>query len=169
MTRRCTDKKKRTDGAGIINLEHPERYRPWIQSRELKNGSGRRYIVPCKFCPERMVHLMSGLEKSAYDMLIRKDKVTGIFEQVALELEDTIQICSDFGYIHPRIQGTNQLHVMSTDFVVCVDDGRRKLLAYAVKPSSDLENERTLEKLKIEQEYWKRKNIHWEIITEQHI
>lgn len=161
---------KTLEGLGVINLEHPEKYRPWIHSRELTSGSGKRHVFPDIYHPERMIHLMSNLEKEVYFMLRGNEKVVELFEQVCLELEETSRICEQMHYIHPRKPFSNELNIMTTDFVVYVETEKgMEFRAYAVKPAKDLEDVRVIEKLKIEQLYWERKHIRWEIITECNI
>lgn len=170
MAKRKSAISKSNQELGIINLEHPESYKPWIHARELSSGSGKRHIFPDIYYPERMIHLMSNLEKRVYYKLRQNSKVLELFEQVPLELASTIRICEELNIEHPKIPFTEQVYVMTTDFVAYVDlGGERTLRAYAIKMEKELEDERVLNKFRIEQAYWKEKNIQWEIITEKDI
>ena len=168
MIRETRMERKWEEGRGIIDLERPESYKPWIYNRELTSGSGKRHVLPDIHYPQRMIHLMSNLEKEVYFMLRRNEKVLELFEQVQISLTDTMKICEREHLLHPRKPYTNQPNVMTTDFVAYVDAGKKKeFRAYAVKMSEELEDERVLEKLRIEQLYWKGKGVLWEIITEK--
>ena len=170
MARKMGINKKIENKFGVIDLEHPEQYKPWIRTQEVTSGSGRRHIIPDIYYPTRMVHLMSNLEKEVYYMLRCNRKVVELFEQVPLDLETTTTICNDLEVVHPKDPYTNQYNVMTTDFVAYIDDGKQKRIqAFAVKMSSALRDERTLEKLMVERKYWEMKHINWAIITEKTI
>ena len=87
MGRKINASAKMKKGIGAIDLEHPEQYKPWIQTKEMTSGSGRRHIIPDLFYPERMIHLMSDLEKNVYIMLRKNEHVIELFEQVPLDLK----------------------------------------------------------------------------------
>jgi hypothetical protein len=58
---------------------------------------------------------------------------------------------------------------MSSDFVVNTGEEDRPVFALQVKPSSKLEDKRTVEKLEIERRYWLQKEIPWFLTTEKQI
>jgi hypothetical protein len=59
---------------------------------------------------------------------------------------------------------------MTTDFLVTVvENGRQKLLARAIKPSSELTEPRVIEKLEIERTFWATQNVDWGLVTEKEI
>ena len=157
-------------GYGVIDLEHPDQYKPWIQTREVSSGSGQRHMIPDMFHPQRMIHLMSNLEKNVYYMLREDKNVLELFEQVPLKLDSTVHICEDLHIRHPKEPYTNNNIVMTTDFVAYVNiAGKKEFWAFAVKTSSDLKDKRVLEKLIIEKTYWTQQNIRWAIIDESTI
>lgn len=51
--------------------------------------------------------------------------------------------------------------MLTTDFSYSSRGNEIKYLARTIKPSSELENERIIEKFEIEREYWERKGIDW--------
>lgn len=168
MSRKMGVAQKIAKGYGVIDLEHPEQYKPWIWTKEVANGSGRRHMIPDLFYPQRMIHLMSNLEKNVYFMLRENKNVLELFEQVPLKLDKTIQICEDLNVRHPKEPFTTNNIVMTTDFVAYVDiAGKRGFQAFAVKTSSDLKDKRVLEKLVVEKTYWEKQNIKWSIIDER--
>lgn len=168
--RRMENITKSKKGWGIIDLEHPEQYHPWIRTKELANGSGRRHAFADIKYKDRTIHLMSDLEVRVYHLLYKRLDIEELFEQVRLDLDETKDICRKTGIHHPMIPQTQELSIMTTDFVALHDyNGNKEIRAYAVKTSSDLLNQRTLQKLSVEQEYWRRKGIRWQVITENNL
>ena len=49
--------------------------------------------------------------------------------------------------------------MLTTDFSYSSRGNEIKYLARTIKPSSELENERIIEKFEIEREYWERKGL----------
>lgn len=161
-----TDTKLRRE-MGVIDLEAPWTYTPWIKTKELFGGNGRRHIVNDLKYPDRQIHLMSDLEYETYHILRTNQKVIELFEQYPLKLGKTIYICNELGIIHPRIPVTGDFAVMTTDFLAIIEGKKGpEYRAYAVKMSDDLKNDRILEKLKIEQCYWSAFGVPWALITE---
>ena len=154
-------------GYGVVDVSRPWEYKPWIQAEELCNGVGRRHIISDIYYPERRIHLMSDLELKVY-YLLRKDlRVQELFEQVALNLQETQCICEEMNILHPKEPYTKDPFIMTTDFLAYVKTGDEySYMAFAVKPSSQLSNKRVLEKLKVEQTYWQNRGIEWYIVTE---
>lgn len=167
MGNRKSIERKREEGCGIIDLMHPETYKPWIHTREVRSGSGKRHMIPDLVYPERMIYLMSNLEKDVYYFLRRNLQVEELFEQVLLELEDTIKICEELEIRHPHRPYSGEHIVMTTDFVAYVKkESGYEFQAFAVKPEKELNDQRVLEKLKVEQQYWMQRGIAWAVITE---
>ena len=170
MGRKISTATKMEKGWGVIDLAHPEQYKPWIQTKELTSGRGRRHMFPDIYYPERMIHLMSDLEKSVYFMLRKNELVKELFEQVPLDLKDSLRICEELNIQAPREPYTNEHIIMTTDFVAYVDTGVEKYFhAFAVKPNSELQDKRVLEKLLVEKKYWESRGIKWAVITEKNI
>lgn len=157
-------------------------YRPYLTVRSV-NKFGRRHWLWCQK-QQREVHLLSDGERRAYEMMIAHPGTVFVMEQYALDINETISIAEELGYVHPRNHKTGQLTVMTTDFLVhtCnVIDGMRSFnaVAYTYKYSSEIYTDttcteflpsatRTIQKLRIEQEYWRRRGIEYRIITELH-
>ena len=157
-------------GYGIINLDEPWSYKPWIQVRELSSGNGRRHIVHDPKWPQRLVHLMSDLEKSVFLRLRSNEDVIEIFEQYPLSKVKTLHVAKKLGFLHPRSPEDGSAITMTTDFLVLVKVFQgMEWKAFAVKTKEELKDKRVLEKLKIEQQYWLQKNIEWNIITEENL
>lgn len=168
--RKISDWSRSERGYGVINMDEPWKYKPWIRSRDVCQGNGQRYVIPDLKYPHRQVHLMSNLELKAYYLLRRNKQVKEVFEQYPLALRRTILICEGMDITHPRDPQSGEKIVMTTDFLVAVRVGEKiKFKALAVKHSEDLKNQRVLEKLKIEKEYWNELGVPWCIITEHEL
>ena len=72
------------------------------------------------------------------------------------DLELAVRLASEAGIRYPRDSVSNFPYVLTCDFMVRTKDGFK---ARTVKPSSTLNNTRTLEKLEIERRYWAEKGI----------
>ena len=72
---------------------------------------------------------------------------------------------------HPELHGTNErcLWNSSTDLVLIFKDalGTRSMLAIAFKPNDWSTNKRTIELLRLEREFWIKRNVPWLLITPQ--
>jgi hypothetical protein len=95
------------------------------------------------------------------------DDVTDIREQFPLNRDVTRRIAESLGVRHPTDNSIKTPQVMTTDFLVDVLRGGRTCQeACFVKPSSELEKIRVLEKLEIERSFWAEQNIPLRIFTE---
>lgn len=85
----------------------------------------------------------------------------------------TLEIARELGIKHPDTRGQGKVAdwVLTTALVVTLrmPNGRRSLVAIAVKQEGELKNKRTLEKLRIEREYWVRQEVNWLLITPEMI
>lgn len=143
-------------------------YQPWLtihdvpskglSTRQKGNKTGRIH------------HVLSDLESNYLYLLDWSDHVIDIREQYPLDRELTLQIAEELGYRHPTENTTQTPIVMTTDFLITVRREKEIIyLARTVKPSEDLEKNRSIEKFEIEREYWAKKNVHWQIVTEKEI
>ena len=83
-----------------------------------------------------------------------------------LFLEDTLRIAKEMRIKHPRDKESKFPIVFTSDFVVTTQDGLKVL---SVKPSAKLGEQRTREKLAVEQRYWEEKGVEWRLATEKTI
>ena len=140
-------------------------YKPWILVHDFASSGVISRIAGSK--TGRVHHLMSTGEKNYFYLLEWSDEVTDIQEQFPLtDLELAIRLASEAGIRYPRDSVSNFPYVLTCDFMVRTKDGFK---ARTVKPSSTLNNTRTLEKLEIERRYWERKGINWKIVTEREL
>lgn len=95
-------------------------------------------------------------------------KVIDIREQFPLERKKTMKIASEKGINHPFENETQTNIVMSTDFLVTIKNENKVMhIARSIKPSSELEDPRIMEKLEIERQYWEDYNVEWCLIDEK--
>jgi len=160
-------------------------YLPWHQVTRGDPGSrGRSHLLNWKF--ERLHHLLSDHEKVVFAFLTMLPSVTDVREQFPLPNESgvcvrrdpldraklcsgTLEISEVLSFRHPvvRKNGVAEPWVMSSDYLVdlLLPDGRTDFLAICVKSDEELEDDRKMELLQIEREYWLRQNIHWLLLT----
>jgi hypothetical protein len=118
----------------------------------------------------RQHHLLSNIETSYFYILEWAPSVVDVREQFPLPLNATREIAAALRIAHPRIPKSSDDWTMTTDFLVTVaKNGREKLLARAIKPSSELTKARVIEKLEIERAFWASQNVDWGLVTEKEI
>lgn len=141
-------------------------YKPWLTMRDV--ASYGRSSRPKGGTTGRKHELLSDNERAVFLVLDAAEAVVDIREQFPLPREETIRIAAEMGVRHPQDAGVDI--VMTTDFLVSVRiDERVRLQAIAVKPSSRLDDRRTIEKLEIERRYWLSQDVSWQITTDQEI
>jgi hypothetical protein len=115
----------------------------------------------------RVYHLMSGNETNLFYCLDWSDSVLDIREQYPLsDLTDAIGIAERAHIRYPYDNTSGFPYVMTTDFYIETTKGA---VALSVKPTSELEKPRVLEKLEIERRYWNVRDIKWELVTQREI
>ena len=138
-----------------------ENYVPWIRIGEFKGLGEEKYL------PGRKIHrlhtTLSQIERAFLEWAESCPEVIDIQEQCPLNIADTWKISQEIVIVHPRDFETRKEKVISTDFLLTTKSG---LTAIALKNSKELRQTRTLQKLEIEQEYWRRKGVPWRLYTE---
>lgn len=147
---------------------HGAEYKPWINIQDFpSNGLATRGKG---WKTNRIHQFLSKLEREYYYVLEWNDVVLDIREQYPLSQEDTWFIANEKGFKHPTDPKSHVPIVMTTDFFITIKESKgKKYVARTVKPSSELENRRTIEKFEIERSYWEDRGIDWGIITEKEI
>ncbi|WP_066070803.1 heteromeric transposase endonuclease subunit TnsA [Neobacillus soli] len=145
-----------------------ETYKPWINIQDVPSigvstrGKGWK--------TNRIHQFLSKLERNYFYVVEWNDAVMDIREQYPLIRDDTWIIANEKGIKHPTDPKSQVPIVMTTDFLITIKDSTgTKHVARTIKPSSELENERTIEKFEIERAYWEDRGIDWGIITEKEI
>ncbi|QWV97285.1 TnsA endonuclease N-terminal domain-containing protein [Geomonas nitrogeniifigens] len=151
-------------------------YRPFFHVRDVPS-KGRSSIVE-GLKSGRTHHYLSDLEYYHHVLAEFSPSVVDIRDQYALlPWGETQDIARDLGIRYPVYRYTSTPIVMTSDLVLTLQNGDSAVVS--VKPSSELPDEeqkdipqgqaRTLEKLRIEQEYWKRRGVPWVLSTEKKI
>ncbi len=144
---------------------HGRDYQPWLTIQDV-SSHGRSTRIHCRKT-QREHHLLSDNETAVFLLLDWSDIVTDIREQFPLDRELTRRIATEMGVAHPVDPHSRTEIVMTTDFLVDMRVGNEtKLMLRSVKPSAELEDDRTLEKQEIERRYWEIKGEDWGLITD---
>ena len=115
----------------------------------------------------RTYHLMSTHETNLFYCLDWSDTVLDVREQYPLsDLTEAIGIAERARIRYPYDNKSGFPYVLTSDFYIETTNGP---VVISVKPASELDKPRVLEKLEIERRYWKTQNIKWELITEREI
>lgn len=139
-------------------------YKPWLTVRDISSQGKSVRAVGLK--SGRVSHFLSGGERAVFLEIDWAQSVVDVREQFPLDRDETRSIAYAMGIKHPQDSGVDI--VMTTDFLVdTVVDGAACRIAISVKPASDLDSERTIEKLELERRYWEARNVAYHIVTER--
>lgn len=141
-------------------------YRPWLTVHDVSSLGRSSRIHSAKTGREH--HLLSDMETAVFLLLDWSNAVTDIREQFPLDRDMTRSIAAKMGISHPVDRQSKADIVMTTDFLVDVktENGSTQIVR-TVKPASELDDERTLEKLEIDRRYWRDwKGADWGLITD---
>jgi hypothetical protein len=140
-------------------------YKPWLTVRDFPS-SGVVSRVKGQ-TTGRIYHLMSTNETNLFYSLDWSDDVLDIREQYPLsDLTDAIGIAERAQIRYPYDNKSGFPYVMTSDFRIETKNGS---VVLSVKPVSELDKPRVLEKLEVERRYWKARNVKWELVTEREI
>lgn len=144
-----------------------DEYIPFLCVRDVPT-KGKAYRIK-GWKTGREHHFLSKLEYGAFLYFEWSGEVVDIKEQFPLLPVEKVQsIAEDAGIEYPTVDG--KPIVMTTDFNIKVlKNGYKSSYIRTVKPSSELNNPRTLEKFEIERRFFQTENIDWGIITEKDI
>lgn len=145
---------------------HGKGYLPWLKVQDV-SSMGRSTRAPGSKTG-REHHLLSDIETAVFHLLDWSDDVRDIREQFPLDRELTRTLAAQMGIRHPKDPDSKVDLVMTTDVVVdaCVA-GKDVLLPMAVKPASELQKRRVLEKLEIERRVWAQQGLALWVVTEK--
>jgi hypothetical protein len=145
-----------------------QNYQPWITIQDFpSNGLATRGKG---WKTNRIHQFLSKLERDYFYFLEWNSSVVDIREQYPLNREDTWVIAEDKEIKHPTDPKTQVPIVMTTDFLITISNSEgTKHIARTIKPSKELENERTIEKFEVERSYWESRGIDWGIVTEKEL
>lgn len=138
-----------------------EGYKPWLTIQSVPSqGQVNR---PLGWKTGRVHHLMSLNELHYFYLLEWSSLVTDIREQFPLwPAEETEEIARSLNIRHPSPPGGGTM-VMSSDFRITLSSGQD--VVRTMKEGSALNDDRTIEKLDIEREYWSRRGVNWGVVV----
>lgn len=159
--------KFKAEGRGLGEYED---YKPWLTVRDFPSlgRSSREAGVKVK----REYHFLSDLERYFFYITEWDNSVVDIREQFPIhDRSKTMEIAEILGYKHPYSNKTRVNAVITCDFLVTYKnrDGEFTTVARSIKPSSALQDKRTLEKLLIEKYYFESIGMDWGVVTEKEI
>lgn len=180
--KRVFDKTKLSQKRGTGRYE---KYKPWIEANEISSEGTTATLNDWKH--GRRIETLSDGEYMYYYILRWNDEVDDINEQYPLPLETTMAIAEKLGYPHPSTYGNKEPIHMTSDFLVWMKDGSRRV--YSVKSdrtsthiercSNEIQKRKvpgTLRKLAIERYYWEKyviddngKNVVWKLIYSEDV
>lgn len=146
-------------------------YRPWIDVRTFST-KGRASRAP-GLTTGRSHHLLSDSEDKFFLLADYAADTIDIREQFPLLPEEsTQQIARELKIPHPHYHNSVTPLVMTTDFLLTIDNGggTRSHLAVSVKKAEAIRGphrKRTLAKLEIERRYWLARGVPWQLVTGQ--
>ena len=142
-------------------------YVPWLKPGDVPS---RGVVHEFQGRKVDRIHLaLSSLEYGAILAVQRLGHVTDIREQFPLwPLEETEAIAELLGVRHPTSPGGGHV-VMTTDILITVDDAHASLEPITVKPESELNDRRVMEKFEIERLYWENRTAKLGIVTEREL
>nr|WP_253300819.1 TnsA endonuclease N-terminal domain-containing protein [Paenibacillus lautus] len=145
-------------------------YNPWFTAKQV-SSSGKTFRP--KGIKNGREHLfLSEWEYFYFLLLDWSDSVVDVREQFPLldsqldNIEETIEIAKVLNVAHPIEPKTNELKVITTDFLVRFRDGSE--VAVSFKPFKKI-TAREVEKMEIERIYWERRGVLWELITDKDV
>lgn len=146
-----------------------QNYVPWLNIQDFPSQGRVSRISGIK--TKRIHSLFSNLETSCFYIFDWSNKIIDIREQFPLlELEEAIKIAEKIGVNYPFDRESKFPIVMTTDFLLTVKDEKGIYsIARTVKPSSELDKRRVMEKYEVERLYWAEKNVDWGVVTEKEI
>jgi hypothetical protein len=144
-------------------------YKPWLKIQDVSSLGRSTRLKGIK--TNRQHEFLSDLERNYFYITEFSDFIIDIREQFPLlPLEETLVIADELGIKHPTDPKTGEPIVMTTDFLLTINNGQSVFeVAHTIKMKDELLKERILEKFEIEREYWHRKEIDWGIVTEEEI
>lgn len=140
-------------------------YKPWLTVQDVPSRGQANRVLGCK--TKRVHHLMSLNELRYFYLLEWATLVTDVREQFPLwPHEETRDLARKLGVKPPTPPGGGPM-VMTSDFRITLVDGGDAVRT--VKAADALDDERVLQKLDIEREYWRCRSVDWGIVIAEDI
>jgi hypothetical protein len=139
-------------------------HRRYINTRDMP-GSGTKTRLMSSKSGAREIHCLSDAEKAVFLREWRKCTTKIIYDQVALNPEESAKAAIQIGVCHPVHGKDRQSAILSSDFVAIHEvDGRVKRRAISVKSLSSKSDVDLTPKQRIEKRYWENKASEFEVV-----
>lgn len=140
-------------------------YKPWLRIQDVKSHGTRSIILGRK--SQRSHHMMSSIESEFFYLAEFSDSVVDIREQFPiLPLNYTQKVASMLGVKHPIHPKTKEPIIMTTDQLLTIDSIQGiSYHAVSVKPESESDKQRVLEKIDIERVCWELLGVRFSYFT----
>lgn len=149
-------------------------YKPWVRVQDIPSTGRSRKIPGIK--SGRLHHTLSDLEYHYFLLLEFSDEVVDIREQFPLFPKTRSRdIAAEMGIRYPMYVGTQLPYVMTSDFLVTVQDSpncKKRLAVRTCKYERELSEPnggpRAIEKLDLERAIWADQGVtDWKIVTDR--
>ncbi|BHH83674.1 TnsA endonuclease C-terminal domain-containing protein [Desulforhopalus sp. 52FAK] len=144
---------------------HGKEYKPWLTVRDFTSGGKVHRVFGHK--TRRTHQLSSNLELAVFLISEWHSETVDIREHFPLGISDTCALAEKAQIKHPVAGGTFQ--IQTSDFLIDTINSSFPKIALQAIYSKSLQSPKTVEKIEIENLYWKSKNIPWWIVTEQEV
>lgn len=140
-------------------------YKPWLRIQDVKSHGSRSLIFGRK--SQREHHMMSSIETEHFYLAEFSDRVIDIREQFPiLPLNYTQKVASILGVKHPAHPKTKEPIIMTTDQLLTIDSTQGiSYHAISIKPESESDKQRILEKNDIERVCWELLGVKFSYFT----
>jgi len=144
-------------------------YKPWLRIQDVASSGRVTRLRGVK--TGRQHEFLSDNERNYFYFLEYADCVIDIKEQFPLlPIEETLAIANDLGIEHPKNPKTGEYIVMTTDFLITINQSGKPVdVARTIKMKDKLLEKRVNEKFEIERIFWLKKEVDWAIVTEEEI
>lgn len=140
-------------------------YKPWLRIQDVKSHGTRSIIFGRK--SQRSHHMMSSIESELFYLAEFSDCIVDIREQFPiLPLNYTQKVASMLGLKHPTHPKTQEPIIITTDQLFTIDSTNgTSYHAVSVKPESESDKQRVLEKIDIERVCWELLGVKFSYFT----
>lgn len=144
-------------------------YKPWLTTHDVSSIGRKHRLRGWK--TNRGHYFLSDLEENIFYYFNWNDNVVDIRERFpVLDRKKTMEIAEEYQIKYPIDPQTKTPLVICTDFLITIKEKNQDiLLARTAIPYKRLENERQLDKFKLEYLYWRNQGVNWGIITDYDI
>lgn len=140
-------------------------YKPWFRIEDVKPQGTKSLIFVRK--TSRDHHMLSGIESEHFFLAEFSDSVVDIREQFPiLSLNYTHKVAKTLGIEHPKHPKTKEHTILTTDQLLTLDGPEgNSFHAVSVKPETESDKLRVLEKIEIERVCWELLGVSFSYFT----